>query len=85
MAYDDGELEEKVRWENIRVVDPSTPAPVYDYDEPEIVASKTSLEPTRPRSKREIRAPQKGPLARPPSVPHLPRSRDLDSPNRGTR
>ena len=63
VAYDDGELEEKVRWENIRVVDPSTPAPVYDYDEPEIVASKTSLEPTRPRSKREIRAPQKGPLA----------------------
>jgi len=30
VAYDDGELEEKVRWENIRVVDPSTPAPVYD-------------------------------------------------------
>ena len=55
VAYDDGELEEKVRWENIRVVDPSTPAPVYDYDEPEIVASKTSLEPTRPRSKRGSR------------------------------
>merc|ERR1719310_1107591 len=25
VAYDDGELEEKVRWENIRVVDPATP------------------------------------------------------------
>mgnify|MGYP000472823395 CR=1 FL=1 len=50
VAYDDGELEEKVRWENIRVVDPATPAPVYEcYDEPVIVASKTSLEPTRPR------------------------------------
>ena len=24
VAYDDGELEEKVRWENIRVVDPSS-------------------------------------------------------------
>ena len=79
VAYDDGELEEKVRWENIRVVDPATPAPVYEcYDEPVIVASKTSLEPTRPRPKREIRAPQKGPLASAalsPPPPSKPRPR----------
>jgi len=77
VAYDDGELEEKVRWENIRVVDPLSPPPCYD--EPEIIASAEPPRPkepkpeaTRPRSKREIRMPQKGHLASAALTPHAP-------------
>ena len=74
VAYDDGELEEKVRWENIRVVDPLSAPPCYD--EPEIIASAEPPRPkvgkTRPKSKREIRMPQKGPLASAALTPHAP-------------
>jgi hypothetical protein len=44
VAYDDGELEEKVRWENIRVVDPSTPVRPEPAPWPEDSAEQAEAE-----------------------------------------